>query len=331
MGSLIDQFLAALPPWLQSLLFLFLPLFNHRSRLAWFYGIVFIAIALGSYWFSQINAANRSWKNALAYCFPKSLYTSHSGILDWQCYVINGSFKIIIDLTLLASLSTWIARFFTGALDLSFGSPNLGLEINSFVIICHTIIGILVLDFSAFLSHYWLHKVPLLWEFHKVHHSAKGLTPITGFRDHPMDVVFKKSLRALLLGIYLGGFNYLTHSQVDIITIGGLLASTFLFNFTINLRHSHIWISYGYFLEHILCSPAMHQIHHSQREIHFDKNFSLIFSFWDYLFGSLYIPRVREEFDIGIPGQQDYQNIWELYYRPFTKAYELVGSSLNFR
>ena len=330
MWHLVEQLFTALPLWLQSLLLLFFPLLDLHSRLSWFCTIGFIGLALCSYWLSK-RLSNRSWREAFAYCFPKSLYASHSTTLDWQCYLINGAFRVIINMTLLASLAAAIATFFRQTLYSNFGAVSFDININFLVLFCHTLIGILVLDFSAFLSHYWLHKVPLLWEFHKVHHIAEGLTPITGFRDHPIDVIFKKTLRAFILGMYLGGFNYVTNSQVEIATIGGVIVSTFLFDFTINLRHSHIWISYGWHLEHILCSPAMHQIHHSKEKIHIDKNFSLIFSFWDYLFGTIYVPTQPEVLSVGIPGERDYENIWQLYCQPFAKAYAKIEIALGSR
>ena len=331
MWNFCEPFFATLPSWLQSFLLLLFPFFDLHSRLSWFYTLSFIALALGSYWLSKQDFTDRSWRKAIAYCFPKSLYTSRSAILDWQCYLMNGTFKVVVNLTALASMATAIAAICTRTLEATFGPVGFEVEVNLWLVLCHTVLAIFILDFSAFLSHYWLHKIPFLWEFHKVHHIAEGLTPITGFRDHPMDVVFKKTLRAFILGLYLGAFNYVTSGQIYTITIGGTMISTFLFDFTIDLRHSHIWISYGWHLEHIFCSPAMHQIHHSKAERHINKNFARIFSFWDYLFGTIYVPARQESLSVGIPGEPDYENIWQLYCQPFAKAYATLGSTIGSR
>ena len=330
MWHFVEQYFIDLPSWLKSFILLLFPFFDLHSRLSLVYAVGFIGLGFGSYWLSK-RFTNFSWREAVDYCFPKSLYASHSTTLDWQCYLINGVLKVVISMTAIASMTAAIATFIRQILDSTFGTVGIDIEINFLFICGHTLFGILVLDFGAFITHYWLHKVPILWEFHKVHHIAEGLTPITGFRDHPIDVVFKKTLRAFILGIYLGGFNYITNSQVDIMTIGGVIVSTFLFDFTINLRHSHIWISYGWHLEHILCSPAMHQIHHSKDNNHIGKNFSLIFSFWDYLFGTIYIPTQRELLSVGIAGEADYENIWQLYSQPFAKAYERIERALRLR
>ena len=82
----MHDFLAVLPSWLQSLLLLFCPLFDLHSRLCRFSVLSFMGLAIWSYWFSQANYRDFKGKDILAYCFPKSLYTSHSATLDWQCY-----------------------------------------------------------------------------------------------------------------------------------------------------------------------------------------------------------------------------------------------------
>merc|ERR1739838_972633 len=89
--------------------------------------------------------------------------------------------------------------------------------------------------------------------------------------------------------------------EIKAITIAGLLISSFLYRF---------------------------HIHHSEKIEHYDKNFGLIFSFWDYMFGTIYVPKVREELTIGL-GESDYHNIWQLYYVPFLQAYKQVSKSLN--
>lgn len=130
----------------------------------------------------------------------------------------------------------------------------------------------------------------------------------------------------------MGIFTYFVNREINLITITDVLLSELLFNFIINLRHSHIWISYGWYLSHIFSSPAMHQIHHSTKEEHIDKNFSRIFSFWDYLFGTLYVPKIREEFTVGLVDQRDYDSIWQLYHSPFVQASKRVAKSfLGFR
>ena len=139
-------------------------------------------------------------------------------------------------------------------------------------------------DFSRFLLHYLLHKVPFLWAFHKVHHSAKVLTPITIYRSHPVETFLYGARSALTQGVAVGLCYYFLGSTLSIFDILGANIFVFLFNVMgSNLRHSHIWFSWGTSLEKWFISPAQHQIHHSDKRIHIDCNFG---SVWQILCAS---------------------------------------------
>jgi sterol desaturase/sphingolipid hydroxylase (fatty acid hydroxylase superfamily) len=188
-----------------------------------------------------------------------------------------------------------------------------------------------VYDFAQFISHYLHHRVPILWEFHKVHHSAGVLTPITAKRFHPLELIIRASILAALTGIVNGVFGYILAERLappEYLTISFLNVGILVFavNLFANLRHSHIWLSYGYVLNHVLISPAQHQIHHSCETRHFDKNFGIVFSVWDWICGSLYVPRTKETFAIGLLNREheEYDGVIKLYALPFQKAARLV-------
>ncbi|UXX83441.1 sterol desaturase family protein [Roseovarius pelagicus] len=61
------------------------------------------------------------------------------------------------------------------------------------------------------------------------------------------------------------------------------------------LRHSHVWLGFGRVLEHILISPAQHQIHHSSAAEHRNKNYGEVLAIWDWMFGTLYVSRKRHD------------------------------------
>jgi sterol desaturase/sphingolipid hydroxylase (fatty acid hydroxylase superfamily) len=169
-----------------------------------------------------------------------------------------------------------------------------------------------------------MHKSPLLWEFHKVHHSAEVLNPITVYRMHPLDDILTMIVGGCLLGgadallrffITPDGYPYMLY---------GLSIVTFLFYlFGYNLRHSHVWVSYGERMSNIFISPAQHQIHHSKARRHWDKNYGFIFAFWDRMFGSLYVPRGFEqiEFGIGNGEEREFSSVLRLYLVPFRNVF----------
>lgn len=143
-------------------------------------------------------------------------------------------------------------------------------------------------DAAKYLVHRALHRWPLLWCFHRVHHSAETLTPLTVYRTHPVEgIIF--GLRAVLVqGTAVAAFIYFFGDRAELLTVLG--ANLFLFAFNAagaNLRHSHVWLSYGRRIERILISPAQHQIHHSVDPRHHDKNFGAVLAVWDWIGGSL--------------------------------------------
>ena len=181
----------------------------------------------------------------------------------------------------------------------------------------------LVWDFFATFAHYLKHKIPVLWEFHKVHHCAEVLTPLTAMRRHPVETVVSAlivgaglALAALLWRAAFGAPGATTH-------VGGVLAIVYLWRLIgYNIRHSHVWISYGTFWNRLLMSPAHHQLHHSREQRHYDCNFGHIFTFWDRLFGTLYQPIDGEEFEFGIEREENAElnTLAALYIRPLQKA-----------
>lgn len=192
--------------------------------------------------------------------------------------------------------------------------------------VAYSITFFVMLDFGHYVAHIASHKIPLLWEFHKVHHSAEVLTPITSSRFHPIDLYILNTGRGVGAAIATGIFYYLGAGEVTLSMVFGAHVAVTAYQVIGNLRHSHVWVSYGP-LNHILVSPAMHQIHHSKLDRHIDRNCGWAFSIWDRLFGTLYVPREREHFPMGLGDGSDgtWHGVWTMYSRPMVAAAERLG------
>ena len=178
----------------------------------------------------------------------------------------------------------------------------------------------LIDDFSRYVVHRAMHQIPILWAFHKVHHTAEYLTPFTVFRTHPIEG-FIFSLRSTLVqAIAISLFVYLFGSKIDLLAIYGVNVFLFIFNVAgANLRHSHIPISYGMHLEKVFISPAQHQIHHSKAPNHHNKNFGVILAVWDWMGSSLCPASEACELEYGLSGigKKEHHGIRYLYFSPF--------------
>jgi sterol desaturase/sphingolipid hydroxylase (fatty acid hydroxylase superfamily) len=184
-------------------------------------------------------------------------------------------------------------------------------------------IGLVLFDIGHYLSHYVQHKVPFFWEFHKIHHAAEVLTPVTAFRAHPVEAILDSLFQGPLQALGLAVFYYLYGGRQFVVTFVGMNGVLLFYYLVGNLRHTHLWISFGPKLEHILCSPAQHQIHHSRAPQHLDTNFSEYFSFLDWIGGTLYVPKGREELDFGLSEGPDPEltTVWSLYWVPMKRAF----------
>jgi sterol desaturase/sphingolipid hydroxylase (fatty acid hydroxylase superfamily) len=178
-------------------------------------------------------------------------------------------------------------------------------------------------ELAFWVDHYLSHRIPFLWEFHKVHHTAEVLSPITNFRVHPVDSVVFFNILRIFLGTTGGVMTYLQLGNA--FAVGGTNAILVAFIFlTVHLQHSHIWVATTGWLGRVILSPAHHQIHHSDNPIHFDKNFGATLSIWDWLFGTLHLPqRKRERIHFGIPVQvPSHHTAMGGLITPFLKAWE---------
>lgn len=275
------------------------------------------------------DAANKDGERGpLSSIFPQSVYSHPSAVVDYVFFFTNTILYAVI-MVPLGALGPYISNSLLALLN-SVSTPVVLTDISGVTAtILFTLALALLSDFGSFVSHWWMHRNPLLWEFHKVHHSAEVLTPITVYRMHPLDDI----VTAGIIGTITGTFDALTRFYVapglSPYTIYGVGIIAFLFFVTgYHLRHSHIWLSYGPTLSKILISPAQHQIHHSKAKRHWNKNYGFTFAIWDYLFGTLYVPKEREEIDFGIGNDEEheYHSTKNLYLLPFKKALRVAKS-----
>lgn len=244
-----------------------------------------------------------------------------SALLDYRYYFVRAVLKVALVLPIVGLVDPHILRsadyvaFFT---NLWGARPQLGQSLS--LSLLYGLGVFLVSDFT----HYWTHRAfhcRWLWEFHKVHHSAPVLVPATASRVHFLEKVLGKLASAVCLGAYAGAFWYACGGEISRYTLFGVTYLVFICNaLAANLRHSHVWLSFGPRVEHVLNSPAQHQIHHSDAPHHFHKNFGTNLSLWDWMFGTLYVTTSKPEILRFGTAEQDshrYMTLYSLIVTPF--------------
>lgn len=303
--------------------------FMGMERIYWLY--LATAFTLAFYVFCRRSKGQGlSLRGFIGYLFPSRIYRHSSTWVDFKYMLCNKLVKLGL-LVFLAYLLNLITRFSYEKCVAWFGaSSKPPSESSLWILVAYTLLSALATDFAVFFGHYLQHKFRYLWLFHKVHHSATVLSPITVYRVHPVDDLLAQGIGVVLLGVMQGvtiysfppGFQPLTYLQLNV----------FVFVFYLvgyNLRHSHVWLSYGPFWSRIFMSPAMHQIHHSTNRKHWDKNIGFMLSIWDGMFGTLYIPSDEEEeeleFGLGTGEDHEYSGVLKLYFFPFVQLFQALA------
>ncbi|MEI6864656.1 sterol desaturase family protein [Flavicella sp.] len=240
------------------------------------------------------------------YILNKKVWLSKSAFIDYYFIIFNSFFKLLLIAPFL--LFGLKLAFNTNDFLLSqFGYPTISLTTTQTVIL-FTISLSLFNDFSTYLVHLLYHKIPFLWEFHKIHHSATSMNPFTQYRLHPIELLLNNVKGILVFGLTTGVFDYFSEHQISKWTYLGVNVFSFLFySWGANLRHSHVRLKYFNFLEYLLISPVQHQIHHSDKPEHFDKNLGSRLAIWDWMFGTLIRSKQIKKINFGL-GNQDNKN-----------------------
>ncbi|MBX9758531.1 MAG: sterol desaturase family protein [Beijerinckiaceae bacterium] len=196
----------------------------------------------------------------------------------------------------------WIAGAVAQGLTFAFGEPGAAPIHPVAAAVIITLMSFLAYEFGYWLFHWAAHTHPLLWEFHKIHHTAEVLTPLTVWRVHPVEQVIFINTLAIAIGVCDGLGRYVLGGGAQIYALSGVnIVLVFFVYAFVHLQHSQAWIAFTGVWGRVFLSPAHHQIHHSANPIHHNTNLGSCLAVWDWAFGTLYMPaRQREVESFGL-------------------------------
>lgn len=285
-------------------------------------GLLFLTAfgsAVVAYW---RTVDQKSWSEFFEWALPKEVLLHPSARADALFWVVKRlimPFLLIPAGIVFVTATAFVTNKVVGGL-LNIHEPWLKGAPGPVVVIIFTLTMLLAYDISYYLYHKAQHRFPMLWELHKVHHSAEVMVGITKDRVHPLDELLNRMWDGIIPGIAFGLWTLIALDPVEV-TVFGLnvyvIRNILMMDF---VRHTHLKISFGPLNNLVLC-PHWHQAHHSVDPRHYDKNFGLLFSFWDRLFGTLYVPVPDEGFRFGLMDRDahEYQSLFGLYILPLKK------------
>ena len=321
--NLLHATLLGAIPWLQWFVFSIIdfltsPFTGIRTRSYWPELVASLIIAAALY-IVRSQPGDCSLRGLWRYWFPSAMWRHKSTWVDFQIIVLNNFFanSFMVTWRFNAALMT---TTFLAVLVHVFGPAPHFLAWTPVMLVLYTILVAMADDLGYFIFHLASHRIGWLWAFHKVHHSAETLTVLANVRTHPVEYAITEPCKAITTSLVLAPAIYLGTGHATLVDVLGMnLMAAFYCVLGTQLHHSHVWLSWGKVLSHVLISPAQHQIHHSSAPRHWNRNMGGNFAFWDWICGTLYVPEGHEEISFGLgAGQpQPYGNALLAYALPF--------------
>jgi sterol desaturase/sphingolipid hydroxylase (fatty acid hydroxylase superfamily) len=163
--------------------------------------------------------------------------------------------------------------------------------------------------FLTDLVQYWLHRafhrIPFLWGFHAVHHSAKSLDWIAGARMHFFEIVILRG--TTVIPMYILGFG-----------APALYAYVFLVYVHSTFLHANVGWNFDR-IGRFLATPRFHHWHHGIEKEAIDVNFSIHFPLFDRMFGTYYLPPGKWPTGYGVGGHPVPPSYFRQFLYPFLR------------
>ena len=175
---------------------------NPKKRV--FTGYLILSVVLASLWLLFVK--RQSLQSTFKKIFDRKILWSGSAKADYKLFLLNRVFTFFISPLLISQVAISTAIYmFLHSVD-GFNQNFFASTPTSIIIALFTITLFVVDDFTKYIVHRWMHKIPLLWAIHKVHHSAKTMTPITVYRVHPLEGVLFSLRSVFAQGLVIPSF-----------------------------------------------------------------------------------------------------------------------------
>lgn len=286
------------------------------KRIFWLYLVSALMIALLFFW---------KQRAILKMQFSKEVLWHPSARLDYLYFGVMGIVKTLLLLPLLVGVNE-VALWMVMVIQEVFGYVERIRVDRIWLITGYTTMLFVFNDLTRYWLHRWMHTSSLLWRFHRVHHSAEVLNPMTFYRVHPIENLLFGFRYALTTGAITALFIYFFGAGIGVVEIFGANMIVFIFMLIgANLRHSHIPLRYPKRIEKWLISPYQHQLHHTTRYSRY--NYGSTLAVWDLWFGSLLYSKdltyIDEPLRFGLLDEQPTHSLVGAFFNPFYKGIKL--------
>lgn len=167
-------------------------------------------------------------------------------------------------------------------------------QLSSMPLSLQVLFACFLMDFSVYWRHRFTHH--FMWPFHAVHHAAKNIGWTTALRLHPVDIFIATAFDITMLHIF--GFS-----------APGIILAVFVMKGFNYFTHANINLQFNKPMRYIFASPNFHRWHHATAKSAHNKNFCVIFSLLDVMFGTYHHPEeLPEDYGLEPADQKEYPN-----------------------
>jgi sterol desaturase/sphingolipid hydroxylase (fatty acid hydroxylase superfamily) len=248
----------------------------------------------GNYFYLLIYVSILVWILEIALPWRKNQKIIRAGFWMDAFYMF---FNFFLFSLIIYSLLSNVTEYWFGRTMSAIGLPKRGwFDLGKLWLPLQFLVFFLINDFVQWVVHVILHRVPILWRFHKVHHSVREMGFAAHLRYHFMETIFYKTAQYIVLA-------WLFHFHLEY--------AFYLHAFTIligHLNHANVGWDYGS-LKYVFNNPKMHIWHHAKvmPDTHPNGiNFGITLSLWDYLFNTAHIPSSGRDIELGFEGIEEY-------------------------
>jgi sterol desaturase/sphingolipid hydroxylase (fatty acid hydroxylase superfamily) len=151
--------------------------------------------------------------------------------------------------------------------------------VSDWPVYCQVLFFLVTHDLYIYWFHRWQHHSKLLWRTHEAHHSVTQVDWLAGSRSHVLEIIINQTIEFAPI-VLLGADPMVVPIKACFDAVWGMYI------------HSNINVRSGK-LQYFINGPEMHQWHHAEDKNVYYANFSTKFAFWDWIFGTAYLPNKK--------------------------------------
>lgn len=219
----------------------------------------------------------------------EKIATGEAAAEKWRHSAQNGIFVLtalpiqIVMMQLCMALADYVARHHWGLVHLFADAENPWIKYGAMFVF---------LDFLDYVYHLAMHKLPLFWRFHRLHHTEQRLDVSTTVREHPGETFIRNCFLILWVLICGASIEVLILRQ-SLESLANILAHT-------SFRLPAPWAR---IVAYVFVTPNFHHVHHHFQRPATNRNYGDVFTLWDRAFGTFF-ELSREETIFGLDRQE---------------------------